>query len=241
MKASERHQLKQNDFARSVEEIVGYAKTNRDQITVVALIVALVVLGGGGYMYWRQRTNDHASEMFGIAMAITEAQIAPASSLPGAVQAPGTYSSEKARSEAALNAFQAVATQYPSTSSGLAARYQAAASLLTLNRLPEAEQAFQDVATHGTSLYGSLAHLGLAQTYVAEKQIDKAVQTYNDLAAQRESLLPIDGILMQLAQTCLEAGRTADARVAFKRVVDEFPDSVYAATAKQQLAQLSAP
>jgi outer membrane protein assembly factor BamD (BamD/ComL family) len=46
---------------------------------------------------------------------------------------------------------------------------------------------------------------------------------------------------MQLGQTYLRAGRSQDARVAFKRVVDEFPDSLYATAAKTQLAQISAP
>jgi TolA-binding protein len=63
---------------------------------------------------------------------------------------------------------------------------------------------------------------------------------YNDLAAQRDSSLPIDGILMQLGDACVHAGKSQDARAAFKRVVDEFPDSVYAASAKTQLAQISA-
>ena len=34
----------------------------------------------------------------------------------------------------------------------------------------------------------------------------------------------------------MKAGKTQDARAAFKRVVDEFPDSPYATEAKQQIA-----
>jgi TolA-binding protein len=240
MKAIERRHLKQNDFAATVKRATDYFQANRDQITVTALIIAVVVLGAGGYYFWKQRTNDHASEMFGLAMAITEAQIAPASTLPGAAQAPGTYPTERARLEAAVIAFQAVATAYPSTDSGTAAKYQAAAALLSLDRLAEAEQGFRDVAA-SSSMYGPLAKLGLAGTYAAEKQYDKAIQVYNDLAAQRGGALPVDGILMQLGQTYLRAGRSQDARVAFKRVVDEFPDSLYAAAAKTELAQISAP
>jgi TolA-binding protein len=179
--------------------------------------------------------------MFGNAMAIAESPISPPSTLPGAVQAPGTYPTEKARQEAALAAFQTAAKAYPSTTAGMAASYQAASALLSLDRLPEAEQAFQDVANRaGSTVYGPLAKLGLAETYAAGKQFDKAIPAYNDLAAQRDGALPVDGILMQLGQTCVRAGRAADARAAFKRVVDEFPDSVYATSARQQLAQMSA-
>lgn len=242
MKAIERRHLKKNEFAEGVERVTGFVRQNRDQAVVTVLVVAVAVLGIGGYFFWHQRTNDRASEMFGEAMAITEAQIAPPSSLPGAVQAPGTYPSETARLQAAVTAFQAVASAYPSTDSGLAAKYQAAAAELSLNKLPEAEKGFQDVISDAPkSLYGPLARLGLAGAYAAERQYDKAIQIYNDLAAQRDSTLPVDGILMQLGDTCVHAGKSQDARAAFKRVVDEFPDSVYAQTAKTQLAQISAP
>jgi TolA-binding protein len=241
MKAIERRHLKQNEFAATVKRATEYFQAHREAIALTAVIVLVVVLAGGGFYLWKQQTNDHASEMFGLAMAITEAQIAPPSTLPGAAQAPGTYSSERAKLEAAVTAFEAVASAYPSTDSGIAAKYQAAAALLSLDRLPEAERGFQEVVSRApSSMYGPLARLGLAGTYAAEKQYDKAIQVYNDLAAQRDSTLPIDGILMQLGQTYLTAGRFQDARVAFKRVADEFPDSPYATAAKTQLAQISA-
>ena len=43
---------------------------------------------------------------------------------------------------------------------------------------------------------------------------------------------------MQLANAYLKAGKTQEARTAFKRVADEFPDSVYVADARKQLALL---
>jgi outer membrane protein assembly factor BamD (BamD/ComL family) len=44
---------------------------------------------------------------------------------------------------------------------------------------------------------------------------------------------------MELARTCVKAGKKEEARAAFKRVVDEFPESVYLADARQQLATLN--
>jgi outer membrane protein assembly factor BamD (BamD/ComL family) len=65
------------------------------------------------------------------------------------------------------------------------------------------------------------------------------VKALTDLAAQRDGALPVDGVLMELARTSLKAGKTQDARAAFKRVVDEFPQSVYAADARQQMAAIN--
>ena len=50
-----------------------------------------------------------------------------------------------------------------------------------------------------------------------------------DLSAQRDGALPVDGVLMELARVCRKAGKTQEARAAFKRVVDEFPESGYVA------------
>lgn len=239
MKAIERRHLKKNEFAEGVERASAFLRENRDRTIVTVLVVVVLVLGAGGYLFWRQRTNDRASEMFGLAMAITEAQIAPPSTLPGAVQAPGTYPTETARLEAAVTAFQAVANAYPSTDSGIAATYQAAAAELSLGKLPEAEKGFQDVITDAPkSLYGPLARLGLAGTYAAEKQYDKAIQLYNDLAAQRDSSLPVDGILMQLGRTYLEAGKRSDAQQTFNRLVEEYPESPFTGDARREIETL---
>ena len=239
MKAQERHHLKQNEFVATVARTSAFVRANRDRLVLGAAVLVVALLAGGGYLYWRSYTNDQASALLGTAMTIAEAQIAPPSSLPGAAQAPGTYASDRARQEAALKAFEEVASRYASTPAGLAARYQAAACLLALERFPEAEQAFQDVATRGGSaIYAPMARLGLAETFLSAKQFDKAIAAFTELAADRNGPLPVDGVLIHLAQACEKAGKPQDARAAYKRVVDEFPDSNYVAEARQKLALL---
>ena len=49
--------------------------------------------------------------------------------------------------------------------------------------------------------------------------------------------LPVDGVLMQLGRAALVAGKKDDATRAFTRVVDEFPQSLYATEAKEKLAE----
>jgi TolA-binding protein len=239
MKAKERHHLKQNEFVTTTASVVDTVRANRDQFLIGAIVVVLVVGIGGGWWYWHKHTNDEASSMFAIGMSIAQAPIAPPPTVPGATQTPGTYPSDQARQQAALQAFQQVASLYPSTAAGLAAKYQAGVALMSLARFPEAEQSFSAVADQGgTSLYGSMARLGRAEALQNEGKYDDAIKVLTDLAAQRDSALPIDGVLMQLAQTYVKAGKPQDARAAFKRVVDEFPDSPYAGEARQQLTTL---
>jgi hypothetical protein len=121
----------------------------------------------------------------------------------------------------------------------MAARYHLAGVMLSMGRSAEAEAAYADVATRaGSSVSGSAARLGQAQAQVAQGKFDEAVKVLTDLSAQRDSDMPMDGVLMELARVCQRAGKTQEARAAFKRVVDEFPQSGYAGEARQQLATM---
>ena len=240
MKTQERHHLKQNEFVSGVVSVTGWYQHNKDKVTIaVGAVLAAVVLTGG-YFWWQNRSAEQAGELMGVAMTVYQAPIVPPSSVPGAVQQPGSYPSEKARYEAALTAFQNVANTYSSSTSGIAARYHSAETLFSLGRLAEAHTAYQQVIDKGgNTVYGSMAKLGLASTMIAEGQNDQAIKTYEELAAVRDGIVPVDGVLMQLAKAYEKIGKKSEARTTYKRVVDEFPDSPYVQSARQQMTLIS--
>jgi TolA-binding protein len=240
MKAQERHQLKQNEFAQTAARVAGALQENRQRAGLIAIVVIAILAIGGGWWWWNRRTNNLAGGEFGIGMAIARSPITPASTLPSAVQATGTFSSEGARHEAALKQFEKAATEYPSTAAGIAARYHAGLELLGLGRFADAEKSFQQVIDRGgAGIYGPSAKLAMAESLSQQGKYDDAIKRLTDLAGDRDGALPVDGILMQLARTNVKAGKTQDARAAYKRVVDEFPDSLYANDARQQLTHLN--
>ncbi len=239
MKTTERHHLKHNEFASGVASVAGWCRQNRDKVTLIVVGVLAVVVLTAGYFWWQKRSAEQGGALMGVAMTIYGAPIVPPSSVPGAVQQPGSYPSETARYEAALKAFQDVANTYGSSPSGIAARYHSAETLFSLGRLSEAHQAYQTVIDKGGSnVYASMAKLGLASTMLAEGQNDAALKTYEDLAAVRDSIVPVDGVLMQLAKAYEKLGKKSEARTTYKRVVDEFPESPYVQSARQQMTLL---
>jgi TolA-binding protein len=239
MKAHERHQLKENDFLKTTVAVTKVVRENRN-VVALGLAAVIVVAGAvGGWMFWRTHRANEAGALLGVAMATAQAPIAPAPSLPGATQTPGTFPTEQARAEATIKLLTQAADAYPSTDEGIAARYQLGSELLSVGRLDDAQAAFAKVATSGSSLYAPLARLGEAQAFMAAGKTDEAIKIYTELAAARDSALPVDGLLMELARASQKAGKPQDARAAFKRVVDEFPESTYTADARQQLAALN--
>jgi TolA-binding protein len=239
MKAHERHQLKENDFLKTTVAVTKVVRENRN-VVALGLAAVIVVAGAvGGWMFWRTHRANEAGALLGVAMATAQAPVTPAPSLPGATQTPGTFPTEQARAEATITLLTQAADAYPNTNEGIAARYQLGSELLSVGRLDEAQAAFAKVVASGSSLYASLARLGEAQAFMAAGKTDEAIKIYTDLAAARDSALPVDGLLMELARASQKAGKPQDARAAFKRVVDEFPESTYTADARQQLAALN--
>jgi TolA-binding protein len=241
MKRTERHRLKENEVASTMARLTAIYENYRTPVLAVAISVVVVVVAVAGFVAYRSQANNHASEMLAAAMTIEQATVAPAPA-PGAAPAPapaGAFPTEKARDEAALARFTAVANDYPSTASGIAARYHAAALLVALGRDTEAVQKYQEVVDRaGNSIYGQMAKLGIADAEAAAGKYDAAITGYRELSASSSADLPVDGILMQLGRAYDAAGKTADARQTFKRIVDEFPMSPYAADAKRAMDQI---
>jgi TolA-binding protein len=242
MKSIERHKLKENEFARSVAHAQqAMAGRGRDMGLIVGVVIAALLLAGG-YAWWRQSRNEKASALLAQGLAIEEAPVvtpsAPAPGSPLPVQQPGTYPTEQAKLENALPRLQQAADAYPNTDAGITARYHLAAALATLGRYAEAEQRYKEVADKaGGKLYARTARLGLADAQVAQGKYDDAIKIYQDLSTDKNSQLPIDGVLMQLGRAYKKAGKKNEATHAFTRVVEEFPQSLYAADARREMEE----
>ena len=242
MKSTERHKLKENEFARTVVHAREVMQTRgRDVATIVVVVIAAVALAAG-YAWWRQSRNAKANAMLAEALAVEEAPvIAPVAPAPGSpipVQQPGTFATEQGKLEAALPKLMKVADAYPNTDAGITARYHAASVLANLGRYAEAEQRYQEVIDKaGNSLYSRTARLGLADVLVSEGKHDSAIKIYQEISTDTKSPLPVDGVLMQLGRAYMKAGKKNEAAHAFTRVVEEFPQSLYAAEARREMEE----
>lgn len=238
MKAQERHHLKTNEFAERAAWVAEQVTTNRSRVLGYAAAIVAAIAIVGGYFYFRAQSRDKASAMLGAALAIQESPIAAASSLPMG-QTAGTFPTAAARGEASIAAFQKVADAYQSGDTGAAARYYMGTAYLSIGKGAEAEKAFASAISMGKgTLYGDMAELGRGEALAAQAKYDDAVKALTDLSARRDTSLPIDGVLMELARVCQKAGKLPEAKAAFKRVAAEFGQSNYAAEAQKQLSTM---
>jgi len=219
------------------------SQRQREITTTVVVVVAAIVLVGG-YFAWRNSRENRAQTLLASALAVAEAPVVapppPAPGSPPPVQQPGTFRTERERLEASLPRLQQAADAYPDSEAGITARFRLAASLAELGRFPEAEQRYQEVVqkSGSKSVYRQTARLGLGEAQLAQGKADAAMTTFKEVSTDSSSMLPVDGVLMQLGRAALVAGKKDEASRAFTRVVEEFPQSLYVSEAKEKLADI---
>jgi tetratricopeptide (TPR) repeat protein len=238
MKRTERHHLKDNELASLAANARQALEERRGQLT--AVLVGIVVIGAAalGYFAWRGSVQGRAHALLAEGTAVEEARVGPPPA-PGTPSTGLSFNTEREKHQAALTKFKLVADEYPSTDAGLLARYREAATWMALGNPKEAISAYQQVIDRaGDTIYGQMARLGLAQAQAHAGQFDRAIATYKEISQRKDGPLPVDGILMQLGRTYIDAGKPEDARQTFNRLVQEFPDSPFSGDAKRELESL---
>lgn len=238
MKTKERHRLKENELgklANLARETFGERRGETTAILVAAVLVGALAIG---YFGWRGHVQTQAHGLLAEAMAVQDARVGPPPA-PGTPSAGLYFPTERERSQVALTKFKIAADAYPSTDAGIYARYQQGATSLALGGAPGAIAAYEQVIKEaGDGFYGQMARLGLAEAQTRAGQYDPAINTFKELAQRKDGPLPVDGILMQLGRTYVEAGKKAEAQQTFNKLVEEYPESPFTGDARKAIETL---
>src|SRR4051812_48652521 len=238
MKTQERRHLKENELRNFALQARHTVSERRSETTALVAVIVVVGALGLGYYGWRDHVQSKAHALLAQAMAVQDARVGPPPA-PGTPAGGLYFPTERERSQAALTKFKVAADAYPSTDAGIYARYQEGATSLALGSTPGAIAAYEQVIKQaGDGFYGQMARLGLAEAQVRAGQYDTAITTFKDLAQRKDGPLPVDGILMQLGRTYLEAGKRADAQQTFNRLVEEYPESPFTGDARKEIETL---
>lgn len=238
MKRAERHHLKDNELAHLATAAGHAIEARKNQLVWGVALVVVAAVAVLGTLVWRERQQGQAQAMLADAMTVADAQVGPAPA-PGSRGVGLRFDTVEARADAALPKFQATAERFPASDAGIFARYKQATTLMLLGKPADAAKAYQQVIDRTPdSLYGQMAKLGLAQAQARSGQVDQAIASFKALAERKEGAVPVEGILMELGRTYLDAGKPQEAQQTFNRVVQEFPESSFAADARRSLDTL---
>jgi TolA-binding protein len=247
MKSTERRHLKENELAHSISAAREFIEPRRKQLAGALVAVAVIAIAVFAVVSIRQRGDSRGQDLLAQAMVALNARVvatAPGdpSDLPAAAtfEATGTFRTEAAKLQAALPKLKAAADAYPDSDAGIQARYHLAGAYASLGQFNDAVREFDDVAKRAgnDSLYGRMAKLGKADTLTRANQLDAAIASWKELAAQQDANLPQDAILMELGRAYMQKGSRDEAKKTYTELVEQHPDSVYTSEARQELETL---
>jgi hypothetical protein len=232
LKKELREQIKQDEFASGLEQAVAWIGAHRDEVRIGSGVAVVLLAAVGALVYFQGQRTREADRAFRDALTTFEAPVA-SELAPGADRpSEQVFISADEKYKTAAAAFEGVERRFGSTVTGLRAKYYAALSRIELKQYAEAEKALKEIQARGTGLEPELARVALADLFRRSGQVDKAVEAYRGLATNPAANVPRDFALMSAAQVLDDANRPAEARAAYRQLVEEFPASVYAAEAR---------
>jgi tetratricopeptide (TPR) repeat protein len=238
LKKELKEQIKQDELASWLEQVLAWANSHRDEVRIGAGVTVVLLAAIGALGYFQSTRAREADRAFRDALTTFEAPVT-SELAPGADRPTGqVFATAEDRYKTAAAAFEGVARRYGSSLVGVRAKYYAAICRMDLKQYDEAEKELKEIQAGGGGLEAELAREALADLYRRSGEVDKAVEAYRSLATNPTANLPRDYALMSAAQTLDDAKRWKEARAMYEELVRQFPASAYAGDAKARAAYL---
>jgi len=229
-----RKDMKHDKFLEDVGDAYTYANRNRRNLLLGLAAVVLLAAALSAVAFYRKGQQQKAQGELAEAIAIIDA---PSAETPGAAAADAKYKTEAEKLVKAKPMFVKIAKEYSGSDAGDVAE-------IYLARVAAAEG---DTNGARTRLEGFVRHhpdhilAAAAQQSLYELRLqgDQAQATIKELEQKLNdegTVMPKDAILSLLARAYELTGDQNRAREAYRRLVNEFPDSPYAIDAQRKLA-----
>lgn len=236
-----RKEIKRDGFMESVGGAFEWIQDHSRVLlgSVVGVIAAVIVVAL--LFAQSQRRERQADEALAGALRVYQAAIDPVAANPDDPTTP-TFPDSQSRAQAASGLLQTVRDEFGrSDAAGVATAYLGQIAVEN----GDAEQAralWEDfIGKSGDHMLAAEVQVNLMSLDRAEGKGDELVTRLRAMLSGPDEGLPHDLLWYQLALTLDSLGREGEATEAYSRIVEEFPQSAYAATARQRSGGAQAP
>jgi tetratricopeptide (TPR) repeat protein len=239
LKRELKREIKQDEFATWLEQVVTWADGHRDEVRIGVGVTVVLLAAFGALTYFQSNRAREAQRAYQDALSAFEAPVA--TELPPEAERPSgqVFATAEDKYKTAAAAFEGVVRRYGSSDLTRRAKYYAAVCRMELGQYDDAEKSLRELQVGGKDeLVPDLARMTLAGLYRRRGDTDQAVEIYRGIVSNPDTNLPRDEALRSLAATLDEAGRYVEAREAYRELVEHFPASVYAPDARARVDYL---
>jgi hypothetical protein len=217
-----------------------YLRPHAVKIGAVLGGVALVLIAFSVYTWWHNKKEAEATRLFGEVTKTLEAQIdeepKPGQPPPEKPADKLSFSTVKAKHEAALGLLDRIDREYGSTEVAEQARLVKAGILFDLGRFDEAAAIYQQILSKGGTLR-FLAAEGQGYAYEAKGDLDAALVAFQKLQPDEKGFYR-DFSLYHQARILARKGDKAGALALYKQILDQWPQSALKTDVTNRIALL---
>jgi len=215
---------------------LGAVATSYWRVIAIGLAAALLLFGAyvGWYMYRESRESKAATALARVNDEIAESFAAAAE---------GVSSAEELDDDAifrdAIDKYSEVADRYGDTKAGRLAKYEIANLHFELGEMGDARENFEDAGRGGGDLK-VLAEVGVADTYAAEGESEKAAEYYERARTESAGAFPYVYVTFKLARVREGEGDLESAKTLYREIIDYYTGSPFEEDAAEGLARIEA-
>ncbi len=241
MRKSERHQIKRDELVTILERATTYFEENVFQVSVIAGVVVVLVLGGFGLRSWLGTREERASSLIAQIMQTHRAPIAL--SMEALQQAPPggrAFGTTEERDRKILELADELLSRHGMSASAPKALYYKAMALNDMKKPDDAVKALQEILErHPKDFLAPMARYQLARIREAQGNPSEALIHFQALAEDRRGLFPREEGLLGVARCQENLGRKEEALKTYRKIVNDYPDSDYQFEARRKVDELS--
>ena len=235
MDRQHRRDLKRDKFVDEVGNLTTRARENqRLLVMVIAVVVALAVIGYGIYFY-RSNREQKGQVALGVAIDTIDSPLVQT----GVPNPDAKFKTEAERTEKAEGLFKDVQKNYSGTNAADVANIYLARIAASKNDVATARKLLTDfISDHPKHLLVGAARYSLYQIRIGNGEAPQIVIELNaELAktADQGQSLPPDTLLALLAQAYDAQGNSEKSKETYRRIATQYPDSPYAIDAQRRV------
>jgi tetratricopeptide (TPR) repeat protein len=236
-----RKEIKRDEFMETMAGAFEWVQQHSRALIGAALALLVVGILGALFYAYSARQERLADEALAKALRVYQTAVDPATADPTDAKTP-TFADSESRSRAASELLRAVRDNFKRSDAATIAGAYLGHIAIQSGDSQQARSLWQEyIDRAGDDMLSAEVRVNLMALDRAEGKGDELVTRLRAMLSGPESGLPHDLLWYQLALTLESLGRDAEAAEAYQRIVEDYPQSAYAAKARQRSGATQTP